>query len=176
MKNLVNRVQELEEEILIKETVKETNRRNEKAVNEARKIKVEKLPYGYDSLKKFIDPETMDVHYNKHYKGYVDKLNTALEDKDAPDDLEKIVKGIKRFNKTVRNNAGGAYNHQLFWNMLTPKKMTPRGLIMKHITKNFGSLPLFKKKFEGVAKERFGSGWVWLILTDDEKFAMATRY
>ena len=169
MKNLVNRVQELEEEILMKETVKETKRRNEKAVNEARKIKIEKLPYGYDSLKKFIDPETMDVHYNKHYKGYVDKLNTALENKDAPDDLEKIVKGIKRFNKTVRNNAGGAYNHQLFWNMLTPKKMSPRGLIMKHITKNFGSLPLFKKKFEGVAKERFGSGWVWLILTDDEK-------
>lgn len=169
MKNLVNRVQELEEEILIKETVKETRRRNEKAVNEARKIKVEKLPYGYDSLKKFIDPETMDVHYNKHYKGYVDKLNTALEKKDAPDDLEKIVKGIKRFNKTVRNNAGGAYNHQLFWNMLTPKKMLPRGLIMKHITKNFGSLPLFKKKFEAVAKERFGSGWVWLILTDDNK-------
>lgn len=169
MKNLVNRVQELEDEILIKEAVKETRRRNEKAVNEARKIKVEKLPYGYDSLKKFIDPETMDVHYNKHYKGYVDKLNTALENKDAPDDLEKIVKGIKKFNKTVRNNAGGAYNHQLFWNMLTPKKMTPRGLIMKHITKNFGSLPTFKKKFEGIAKERFGSGWVWLILTDDDK-------
>ena len=169
MKNLVNRVQELEEEILIKEAAKETKRRNEKAVNEARKIKVEKLPYAYDSLKKFIDPETMDVHYNKHYKGYVDKLNTALENKDAPDDLEKIVKSIKQYNKTIRNNAGGAYNHQLFWKMLTPKKMTPRGVIMKTIIKNFGSFVSFKKKFEAIAKERFGSGWVWLVLTDNGK-------
>jgi len=169
MKNLVNRVKELEEEILIKETLKETRRRNEKATNEARKIKVEKLPYGYDSLKKFIDPETMDVHYNKHYKGYVDKLNNALENKDAPDDLEKIVQGIKKYNKTIRNNAGGAYNHQLFWNMLTPKKMTPRGEIAKHINKNFGSFVSFKKKFEVIAKERFGSGWVWLVITDDGK-------
>ena len=169
MKNLVNRVQELEEEILIKEAKKDIRKRNEKATNEARKIKVEKLPYGYDSLKKFIDPETMDVHYNKHYKGYVDKLNTALENKDAPDDLEKIVKSIKQYNKVIRNNAGGAFNHQLFWNMLTPKKMTARGLILKHINKDFGSFTGFKKKFEAIAKERFGSGWVWLIITDAGK-------
>lgn len=169
MKNLVNRVQELEEEILIKEAKKETRKRNEKATNEKRKIKVEKLPYGYDSLKNFIDSETMDVHYNKHYKGYVDKLNTALENKDAPDDLEKIVKSIKQYNKTIRNNAGGAFNHQLFWNMLTPKRMTARGLILKHINKDFGSFTGFKKKFDAIAKERFGSGWVWLVITDAGK-------
>ena len=91
-------------------------------IEEMKKIGIEKLPYSYSSLQRFIDPKTMNVHYNKHYKGYVDKLNKALEKvKGADLELEEIIRGISRYNKTVRNNAGGAFNHALFWKMLTPK-------------------------------------------------------
>ena len=173
MKNLVNRVEEIEIELEKREVkrqkVNENKIKNLKAINEASQIKIEKLPYSYDSLKSFIDPETMDVHYNKHYKGYVDKLNLALKSRKTDDSLEKIVKNIQQFNKNIRNNAGGAFNHSLFWKMLSPKKMTPRNEISNKIKKDFGSFQSFKKKFEAVAKERFGSGWVWLIIDKNNK-------
>jgi Fe-Mn family superoxide dismutase len=93
-----------------------------------KKIGIEKLPYSYSALKPFIDAETMDFHYNKHYKGYVDKLNQALSKKKMGDwDLEKIIKNISRYDKTIRNNAGGAFNHALFWNMLTPTPVRLKG-------------------------------------------------
>ena len=133
-----------------------------------KKIGIEKLPYSYTALKQFIDPETMNFHYNKHYKGYVDKLNDALAKKKYGDlDLEKIIKTISRFDKTIRNNAGGAFNHALFWNMLTPEPKKLEGELYKKITKQWGTFTNFKKEFEKQAKERFGSGWVWLILTSN---------
>jgi Fe-Mn family superoxide dismutase len=95
-------------------------------LSEMKKIGIEKLPYSYSSLKQFIDSETMNIHYNKHYKTYVDKLNKALSKrKSGHSDLKKIVQNISQYNKVIRNNAGGAFNHALFWNMLspTPKKL-----------------------------------------------------
>ena len=166
MKNLKNRIEVLEEQLEKKEQKRQQEVKHRKVVEEAKKISVEKLPYSYSALKQFIDPETMNVHYNKHYKGYVDKLNTALSEKNYGDlSLEEIVKTIERFNKFVRNQAGGAFNHQLFWKMLSPKPTTPKGLILKKLNQNFGSLAAFKKKFDGQAKDRFGSGWCWLVLT-----------
>jgi Fe-Mn family superoxide dismutase len=135
-----------------------------------KKIGIEKLPYSYSALKTFIDPETMNFHYNKHYKGYVDKLNDALSKKQYGDlDLEKIIKSISRYDKTIRNNAGGAFNHALFWNMLSPKPMKLKGELETKIKKEFKSFNNFKKEFETIAKERFGSGWVWLVLTSQNK-------
>ena len=166
MKNLKNRIEVLEEELQKKEQRRQQVQKLKKVVEEAKQIQVEKLPYSYSSLKQFIDPETMSVHYNKHYKGYVDKLNAALSEKDYGDlNLEEIIKTIERFNKFIRNQAGGAFNHQLFWKMLSPKTMTPKGVILKKINQDFGSYASFKKKFEGQAKDRFGSGWCWLVLT-----------
>jgi len=164
MKNLVNQIEKLEEEI-----VKKENKNNEKFfINEMRKIGIERLPYSQSALKRFIDPETMSVHYNKHYKGYVEKLNLALEKEKFGDlDLEHIVKTISKFNKTIRNNAGGAYNHALFWKMLSPTVQKPKELVSQRIIKDFGSFPEFKKKFNEIAKERFGSGWVWLVVTNN---------
>ena len=78
MKNLKNRIEVLEEELQKKEQKRQQVQKLKKVVEEAKQIQVEKLPYSYSSLKQFIDPETMSVHYNKHYKGYVDKLNAAL--------------------------------------------------------------------------------------------------
>jgi Fe-Mn family superoxide dismutase len=162
MKKTEEKIQQLEKQIQENRIKTE----QELLITEMKKIGIEKLPYSYSALKQFIDPETMNFHYNKHYKGYVDKLNDALSKKKYGDlDLEKIIKTISRFDKTIRNNAGGAFNHALFWNMLTPKTQKLEGPLYKKITKEFGSFTNFKKEFEKIAKDRFGSGWVWLVLT-----------
>ena len=166
MKKLEEKVQQLEKQI------KENNIKKEKEllITEMKKIGIEKLPYSYSALKQFIDPETMNVHYNKHYKGYVDKLNDALSKKKHGDiELEQIIKNISRYDKSIRNNAGGAFNHALFWNMLTPTPQKLTGELYKKITKEFSTFTNFKRKFETVAKERFGSGWVWLIITKNNR-------
>jgi Fe-Mn family superoxide dismutase len=150
----------------IENQLQESNQKKENLLSEAKKIRAEKLPYGFSALRQFIDPETMNIHYNKHYKGYISKLNDALEGKDHGDlSLEQIIRTIERFSTVVRNNAGGAFNHAIFWKMLTPKEMTPGEQITKKINNSFGSYANFKKIFEQRAKERFGSGWVWLVLT-----------
>ena len=103
MKNLKNRIEVLEEQLEKKEQKRQQEIKHRKVVEEAKQISVEKLPYSYSALKQFIDPETMNVHYNKHYKGYVDKLNAALDEKEYGDlSLEEIIKTIERFNKFIR--------------------------------------------------------------------------
>jgi Fe-Mn family superoxide dismutase len=130
-------------------------------------IGIDKLPYGYASLRRFIDPETMKFHYQKHYKGYVKKLNSALRKKDYGDvELENIVKQISKYNTTIRNNAGGAFNHALFWKMLSPTPQKPSGEVFEKIVKQYGTYRNFKTKFEEISRKRFGSGWCWLVLTD----------
>ena len=166
MKKLEQRANLITKKILKEDSLRDQNL----LLTEMKKIGIEKLPYSYSALKKFIDSKTMDVHYNKHYKGYVEKLNKALKKKDYGDlELEQIVKSIGRFNVTVRNNAGGAFNHAMFWKMLSPKKQTLSGDLLEKIKKDFGTYEKFKKEFEQVAKDRFGSGWVWLILTKRNK-------
>ena len=131
-----------------------------------KRISTIRLPYSYSALKTFIDAETMNVHYNQHYKGYVNKLNKAIEKvKDDSLTLENIIKSISKYNRTVHNNAGGAYNHELFWQMLSPKKQTPNGPVLDKIKKKCGSYAEFKKEFKRKAQSQFGSGWVWLVLT-----------
>jgi Fe-Mn family superoxide dismutase len=89
-------------------------------------------------------------------------------------DLEQIIKNISKFNDKVKNNGGGAFNHALFWKMLSPKKQTFEGSIKEKIEKTFGSFDNFKKEFEEAAKNRFGSGWVWLILKDNGRLKIVT--
>ncbi len=156
-----NKLNLINEQILLKE---KENIKGE-FLTEMKKIGIEKLPYSYSALKQFVDPETMDIHYNKHYKGYVKKLNDALSNKKGEMELEDIVKTISKFNTKVRNNAGGAFNHALFWKMLSPKKQLPKGETLEKITKQYGNIKKMKDEFNDVAKERFGSGWVWLVLT-----------
>ena len=158
MKSLEEKAKLLTEDIK-KQSAKRT------LISEAKKIGIEKLPYAYSALKNFIDAETMDFHYNKHYKGYVKKLNDALSKKEYGDvELEDIIKKISKYNKTIRNNAGGAFNHALFWKMLSPKEQQCDGPILKKINQSFGSFKEFKSKFEDISKNRFGSGWAWLMV------------
>ena len=157
--NLVN------EQIIINE--KKTIEEN--LLVEMKKIGIEKLPYSYSSLSRFIDSKTMNVHYNKHYKGYVDKLNKSLKNIDGDMDLEEIVRSISKFDNKVRNNAGGSFNHALFWKMLSPKKQIPKGEILKKIKEDFGNIKKMKDEFNEAAKDRFGSGWAWLYIAKDGK-------
>ena len=159
-KILLERIEKLETRIVNEKTF----------LNEMKKIGIEKLPYSYSALDRFINKETMDVHYNKHYKGYVDKLNKAISKRRGGDkELEEIVKDISKYNKKIRDNAGGAFNHALFWKMLSPEQQKCSGDIYDKITIDFGSYRDFKSKFEDVAKKRFGSGWVWLVLDRNNK-------
>jgi len=148
---------------------------NESIISEIKSVSIEKLPYNFDSVETFIDSETMKTHYNKHYKGYVEKLNLELEKIKGKDlDLEQIIVSISKFNTKVRNNGGGAFNHALFWKMLSPKKQTIEDPIKSKIEKAFGSFEKFKEEFETASKDRFGSGWVWLILKDNGRLKIVT--
>ena len=162
MQQLQESVEKLEKKILQEQKKEEVK----VLIKEMKKIGIEKLPYAYSAISRFIDPETMNVHYNKHYKGYVNKLNQLLKKRKGDQDLEKIIRNISRYPKGIRDNAGGAFNHALFWNMLTPKQMKITKEMEDKIKKDFGTYEKFKQQFETVAKERFGSGWVWLVLTN----------
>ena len=164
-KNIEGRINLLSEQILITEK----QHLKENLLVEMKKVGIEKLPYSYSSLQRFIDSKTMNIHYNKHYKGYVDKLNKAIKDKKEDMDLEEIIKSISKFDDKVRNNAGGAFNHALFWKMLSPKKQLPKGEILKKIKDDFGNIKKMKDEFNQAAQDRFGSGWAWLYLAKDGK-------
>ena len=134
-------------------------------------FKVDQLLYSYDALQPYIDAATMEVHYTKHYAGYVANLNAALQDYSelqisSVENLLINLDGVPAAIKTaVQNNAGGDYNHRLFWLMMTPGgKSLGNGPLFDAIVKKFGSFDLFKTQFEAAAKSRFGSGWAWLVV------------
>ena len=163
------RIEGIESELQVESSLKLS------IISEIKKISIDKLPYDFNDVNVFIDSETMKTHYNKHYKGYVEKLNVELEKISGKDiDLENIIKKISSFNVKVKNNGGGAFNHALFWKMLSQKKQSIKDPILTKINKTFGSFEKFKEKFEEEAKNRFGSGWVWLILTKSNTLKIVT--
>ena len=134
------------------------------------------LPYSFDGLEPHIDKMTMEIHHGKHHKAYVDNLNKALvELKSTADNLEEICKNISSYNTAVRNNAGGHYNHSLFWNLMSPKGGgEPAGKILEVINSNFTSFEEFKKKLNEAGTKRFGSGWAWLVKKSDGTFEITS--
>lgn len=135
------------------------------------------LPYAYDALNPVIDTETMKLHHDKHHKSYVDNLNTAVHEyKDLQGkSIEQILQVASKQDATVRNNAGGHYNHSLYWTLMAPKGKggTPSKELLAQINKDFGSLDHFKTQFETAGTRQFGSGWVWLIW-NGSKLAIAS--
>jgi superoxide dismutase, Fe-Mn family len=125
------------------------------------------LPFAYDALEPFIDKETMELHYSKHHQAYVNNLNKALETTKHPavSSLEDIFANIPAFTDGVRNNAGGHYNHTLFWSLLLKngEGNAPTGKVADAIKSSFGSFDEFKKQFADAGMKRFGSGWAWLV-------------
>lgn len=134
------------------------------------------LPYSFDALEPHIDKLTMEIHHDRHHKAYVDNLNKALTElKSTADNLEEICKNISSYNTAVRNNAGGHYNHSLFWKWMSPKGGgEPTGKILEVINSNFTSFEEFKKKLNEAGTKRFGSGWAWLVKKSDGTFEITS--
>ena len=131
--------------------------------------KVPDLPYAYDALEPHIDEATMRVHHDKHHQAYVDKANAALADTEWEDVRPKEI--LTRLDElpddlraTVRNNAGGQYNHCMLWRSMKPDGgEEPLGDLGEAITAAFGSFDDFKAKLKDAGVNRFGSGWAWLV-------------
>jgi len=123
------------------------------------------LKYDYNALEPYIDAQTMEIHYSKHHGGYTKKLNAAIEGTELEDkSIEDILKEVSKYDKGVRNNGGGFYNHKLFWDIMSPNGGgQPSGALLDAINKGFGSFDKFKEEFNNAAATRFGSGWAWLI-------------
>jgi superoxide dismutase, Fe-Mn family len=127
------------------------------------------LPYDYNALEPHIDEATMRVHHDKHHQAYVDNANKALAgtewaDKDVVDVLQNLSALPADKQGPVRNNAGGHYNHSLFWEWMSPGGGgEPSGALGDAIGSSFGSFDDFKAQFKAAGIGRFGSGWAWLI-------------
>ena len=128
------------------------------------------LNFSYDALEPHIDSRTMEIHHSKHHQGYTNKLNAALENIDLSfDSIEDLLSKIDMKNMALRNNAGGFYNHKLFWEIMTPSSNNEMSLELKDsIEKSFGNFQEFKSQFSSAAASRFGSGWAWLCVNDGE--------
>lgn len=155
---------------------------NIKSKNQVQNIdfKPIKLDYNYDELIDFIDAETMKIHYTKHYKGYIDKLNELLKERNLNlkknDSISSLMSKVNGLGKKIKNQAGGVFNHELFWKIMTPdnKKKKYEGEIKKLIDEQFGSLDKFIEEFTKESKSKFGSGWCWLILKPNKKLKIMT--
>lgn len=142
------------------------------------------LPYAYDALEPHIDKLTMEIHHGKHHKAYVDNMNKALETVDgnilgSPQSFDNIFDKIAKLPVALRNNAGGHYNHMLFWQMMAPVAKTnapncAKGKLAEAIKTTFGSFEEFQKQFTDAAMKRFGSGWAWLVKTKEGKLVITS--
>ena len=135
---------------------------------------VQPLEYDYNALEPHIDEQTMRLHHDKHYAGYVEKYNAAVKgtefenmalDEVLADHCSKVPEDIRT---AVRNNGGGAHNHVHFWEMMGPDGGgEPVGKLAEKINSTFGSFDQFKEEFAKAAATRFGSGWAWLVADGD---------
>jgi Fe-Mn family superoxide dismutase len=131
------------------------------------------LNYDFSALEPYIDKMTMEIHYGKHHAAYITNLNKALENnlegqKMSLLDLQGVID--EKTPSALRNNAGGHFNHDFFWDILSPKTdLSPSDNLLTALKTQFGSFDEFKSQFSKAAATRFGSGWVWLCLDEDKK-------
>ena len=147
-------------------------------------LELKKLPYEYDALEPVISKETMTFHHDKHHQAYVDTANkllegTGYEEKSCPKcllkDIENITDDADKKQKLI-NNLGGVLNHNLFWDTMTPGGSSePVGELKKAIDEKFGSFDAFKKEFEEAGKGQFGSGWAWLVVSEEGLEVISTK-
>ena len=134
------------------------------------------LPYAHNALEPHIDTKTMQIHHGKHHAGYTAKLNAAV----AGTDLEgksivEILRGLDLSNGALRNNGGGYFNHNLFWEVMSPNGGgTPEGELASAINDAFGSFEAFKDAFSAAAATQFGSGWAWLCVNKEGKLEVCS--
>jgi Fe-Mn family superoxide dismutase len=134
------------------------------------------LSYSYNALEPTIDAMTMEIHYTKHAATYTKNLADAMAaEKVTEKNIEDLLKNISKYSSKMRNNGGGHYNHELFWRSMSKKaEAKPDGKLMRAIERDFNSFDAFKTQFSDAAKNRFGSGWAWLVLTNDNKLVISS--
>ena len=126
------------------------------------------LDYAYDALEPHIDSRTMEIHHSKHHQGYTNKLNAAIEGTNHESkNIHQILTDLDMNNMALRNNAGGYFNHKLFWEIMNPNNKTEMSNdLSSAIDNSFGSFDNFCASFANAAATRFGSGWAWLCVKD----------
>lgn len=129
------------------------------------------LPYAKDALAPHISAETLEFHYGKHHKAYVDKLNTLVPGTEFEGkSLEEVIKSS---SGPVFNNAAQIWNHTFYWHCLSPNGGgAPTGEVAEQINKAFGSFEKFKEDFTNSAINNFGSSWTWLVKKADGSVAI----
>lgn len=123
-----------------------------------------KLPYDYNALEPHIDAQTMEIHYTKHHTTYIKNVNEAITAEGITASSEKeFFSKMSKLSAKARNNGGGAWNHNFFWQIMKPNGGNPSGKIAEALNGSFGSFDKFKEQFAQAATTRFGSGWAWLV-------------
>ena len=122
---------------------------------------IEELPYAKTALEPYISKETLEFHYEKHHKGYLNKLNELVKDK--PEEKMTIEEIIKTASGVLYNQAAQVYNHSFYWKCMTPEKTTPSNELKAAIEKKFGTVEEFVSAFSSMAASHFGSGWIFLV-------------
>lgn len=132
------------------------------------------LPYAYDALAPHIDARTMEIHHSKHHNAYTTNLNAAIAGTDLEGmTIEAILHHLDPKNAAVRNNGGGFFNHNLFWNCMSPNGGgKPKGVLAAAIDRDFGDFASFKTAFAKAGITQFGSGWAWLCVQNDGTLAV----
>jgi superoxide dismutase, Fe-Mn family len=122
------------------------------------------LPYAYNALEPYIDAQTMEIHYTKHHTAYIKNVNEAIAAENVKFENEKeFFSNVSKLSPKLRNNGGGAWNHNFFWQVMKANGGNPSGKIAEAINSTFGSFEKFKEQFTQAAMTRFGSGWAWLV-------------
>ena len=134
------------------------------------------LSYNYDALEPYIDKTTMEIHYSKHHATYVANLNKAMEGNEAATlPLKEIISNISKYPLAVRNNGGGHFNHDFFWNSMSANAGgEPAGLLADAINSEYGDFEKFREAFNNAALTRFGSGWAWLSVQPGGKLLVSS--
>jgi Fe-Mn family superoxide dismutase len=122
------------------------------------------LPYAYNALEPHIDAQTMEIHYSKHHTAYIKNVNDAIAAESITYSSEKdFFANASKLSAKAKNNGGGAWNHNFFWQVMKPGSKAPAGKVAEGINSSFGSFEKFKEQFTQAAMTRFGSGWAWLV-------------
>ena len=134
------------------------------------------LQYSYDALLPYIDAKTMEIHYSKHHAAYTKNMNEAANNTDfANKSVFEIFNEMEKYPIGLRNNAGGYYNHLLFWAVMAPKAGgMPTGNLLDAINKDLGGFEKFKEAFSSAAKKQFGSGWAWLSVDQNGNLVVSS--
>ena len=143
-------------------------------------FKLPELPYKYDALEPYIDARTMEIHHTKHHQTYTDKFNAAIErhpelfEKDAEEIMIDLMAVPEDIRRDVINHGGGYVNHNLFWEIMTPKKTEVGNKLKEVLVRDFGSVEKFMGDFSEAAKAKFGSGWAWLVVNNGKLEIVST--